>query len=451
MKKNVGGTWRRIRGLGIVRLPRVVLLAIALTVSAGIPLAIPGPASAQQPVNTDLTALEVAADQVFLPPTTTSVQAGTTQSGTRSWNFVLGNNSQTSVTNPTITIDSGLSPSLFPGVSSFPVIESQASLAPGDVFSAGPLQSDIPVDFTLGYGSTRTVSPGVIPVGGTQQTLTVTVTPIDPRYQSGGTPDSPFGIFNIIVDSQVPGVSVVSTTGPNNLNQGEQLQPITGPPGSLFAWQLGLTQTNKTYTFTAVLNVPNATGAPFTYSPGVSIDGGGTAFLCQACLGSAVTVADATLDGNVPGSGSATFSVAETSHTWTSAHSDAFDVFYQGTTQTPAFNFAGFFPPVDNPPTINTVQAGSAIPVKFSLGGDQGLNILAPGSPSSGQVACATGAPLDAIESTVTAGGSSLSYDSSTGQYVYVWKTYKSWAGTCRQLDVQLSDGSHHVADFEFH
>jgi len=335
MNKNVGGTWRRIHGLSIVRLPRVVLLAIALTVSAGIPLAIPGPASAQQPVNTDLTALEVATDNVFLPADATSAQAGTAQSGTRSWDFVLGNNSQTLVTNPTITIDSGLSPSLFLGVSSFPVIESQASLAPGDVFSAGPLQSDIPVNFTLGYGSTRTVSPGVIPVGGTQQTLTVTVTPIDPRYQSGGTPDSPFGIFNIIVDSQVAGVSVVSTTGPDNLNQGEQLQPITGPPGSLFAWQLGLTQTNKTYTFTAVLNVPNATGAPFTYSPGVSIDGGGTTFLCPACLGSAVTVADATLDGNVPGSGSATFSVAETNHTWTSSHSDAFDVFYQGTTPAP--------------------------------------------------------------------------------------------------------------------
>ena len=120
MKKNAGGTRRRIHGLGIVRLPRVVLLAIALTVSAGIPLAIPGPASAQQPVNTDLTALEVAADQVFLPPTTTSVQAGTTQNGTRLWDFFLGNNSSTPVTSPTITIDSGYSPSLFPGVSSFP-------------------------------------------------------------------------------------------------------------------------------------------------------------------------------------------------------------------------------------------------------------------------------------------------------------------------------------------
>lgn len=99
--------------------------------------------------------------------------------------------------------------------------------------------------------------------------------------------------------------------------------------------QLGLTQTNKTYTFTAVPNVPNATGAPFAYSPEVSIDGEGTAFLCQACLGSAVTITDATLDGNVPGSGSATFSVAETGLTWRVAHSDSFDVDYQGTTPAP--------------------------------------------------------------------------------------------------------------------
>jgi len=448
MKKNVGGTWKRIRGHGIVRLPRVVLLAIALTVSAGIPLAIPGPASAQQPVNSDLTALEVAADQVFLPPTTTSVQAGTTQNGTRSWDFFLGNNSSTPVTGPTVTIDSGYSPSLFPGVSSFPVTATQASLASGQQFSGGPLLSDIPVGFTPGYDSSRTVSPSTIPAGGTQQTVVITITPADARYTS---PPDGFAGFNIILGSGVPGVSLVSTTNPNNLDQGEDLQIITPPASGLFQWRLGFPQLNKQYKFTAVLNVPNPSGVPFEYQPDVSIRGEQQTNLCDACAGSAVTIKDATLNGSVPDSGGATFSVTETSHTWTSIHSDAFDVFYQGTTQTPTFNFAGFFPPVDNPPTINTVKAGSAIPVKFSLGGNQGLNILAPGSPSSGQIACATRAPLDAIETTVTAGGSSLSYDPSTGQYVYVWKTNKSWAGSCRQLDVQLSDGSHHTADFEFH
>jgi hypothetical protein len=50
----------------------------------------------------------------------------------------------------------------------------------------------------------------------------------------------------------------------------------------------------------------------------------------------------------------------------------------------------------------------------------------------------------------VTAGSSSLSYDATTDQYVYVWKTDKAWANTCRQLMVTLDDGSVHTAEFKF-
>ena len=39
--------------------------------------------------------------------------------------------------------------------------------------------------------------------------------------------------------------------------------------------------------------------------------------------------------------------------------------------------FTGFFSPVDNLPTVNVAKAGSTIPVKFSLGGNRGLGILA--------------------------------------------------------------------------
>src|SRR5439155_10377852 len=46
------------------------------------------------------------------------------------------------------------------------------------------------------------------------------------------------------------------------------------------------------------------------------------------------------------------------------------------------FNFTGFFQPVDNPPVYNRVKAGSGIPVKFSLGGDQGLDIFATDFPN---------------------------------------------------------------------
>jgi DNA-binding beta-propeller fold protein YncE len=119
-------------------------------------------------------------------------------------------------------------------------------------------------------------------------------------------------------------------------------------------------------------------------------------------------------------------------------------------TVTVQYNFAGFFPPVANLPALNMVQAGRAIPVKFSLSGNKGLGIFAVGSPSSGPIACNSSDPAILLEETVTAGGSSLSYDPITDQYIYVWKTEQGWAGTCRQLVVQLNDGSIHRANFKF-
>jgi hypothetical protein len=112
------------------------------------------------------------------------------------------------------------------------------------------------------------------------------------------------------------------------------------------------------------------------------------------------------------------------------------------------YDFSGFFPPVDNLPTLNSAKAGQAIPVKFSLGGNKGLNIFALGYPQSVQIACDTGAVLGNPEPTANPGGSSMSYGG--GQYNYVWKTEKAWAGQCRQLVVMLVDGTSHQANFKF-
>ena len=119
-------------------------------------------------------------------------------------------------------------------------------------------------------------------------------------------------------------------------------------------------------------------------------------------------------------------------------------------TVTVAYTFAGFFPPVDNLPAFNVVQAGRAIPVKFSLSGYKGLGIFAAGSPESGPIACNSSDPAVDLTETVNAGGSSLSYNPTTDQYNYVWKTEGSWVGTCRQLVVTLNDGSTHRANFKF-
>ena len=113
------------------------------------------------------------------------------------------------------------------------------------------------------------------------------------------------------------------------------------------------------------------------------------------------------------------------------------------------YNFNGFFQPVDNLPTLNTMTAGRGVAVKFSLSGYQGLNIIATGYPTSSAVACGSTAE-DAIEQTMTVGSSSLTYDASADQYIYVWKTDKPWAGTCRTLVIKLSDGTYHRANFKF-
>ena len=94
----------------------------------------------------------------------------------------------------------------------------------------------------------------------------------------------------------------------------------------------------------------------------------------------------------------------------------------------------------------NSAKAGSAVPVKFSLGGDRGLAILADGYPASVQVDCVTGARIGSSEPTASDDGLTFA----NGQYSYAWKTSKSWGGTCRQLQVLLVDGTLHTALFKF-
>lgn len=112
------------------------------------------------------------------------------------------------------------------------------------------------------------------------------------------------------------------------------------------------------------------------------------------------------------------------------------------------YDFTGFFSPVANPPTLNTVNAGKAVPVKFSLSGNKGLSIFAAGNPYSVPLNCNTGDPGVDVTETLNAGGSSLNY--TVDQYNYVWKTENSWVGTCRQLVLTLNDGSVHTANFKF-
>ena len=135
--------------------------------------------------------------------------------------------------------------------------------------------------------------------------------------------------------------------------------------------------------------------------------------------------------------------------TYAVSASFAGDVTYTAATRTGTLvvsAFTGFFSPVGNPPALNVVNAGSTVPIKFSLGGNRGLAILAPGSPRVLTIACGTGLPTGPVEPAASVGGG-LTFAS--GQYQFNWKTQKSWVG-CRQFELRLVDGSVHVANFKF-
>lgn len=237
--------------------------------------------------------------------------------------------------------------------------------------------------------------------------------------------------------------------------------------GSLACWGAGTTnsgiaphygqsappslQASQTIAFTSVPPSPALLGASYSVSAAGGSSGNPVLFssltptVCMpgSSVGNATTVAliavgTCTVAANQEGNGSY-LDAAQVEQT--------FAVTYQFGASTGG----GFAPPVSST-AFNAVRAGQSVPVKFDLGGDQGPDVLPAGSPTSAAIACATaGDPVNSLpEATLTAGASGLSYDVATGLYTYVWKTNKTWAGTCRRFTITLDDETEHSATFQF-
>jgi uncharacterized repeat protein (TIGR03803 family) len=114
------------------------------------------------------------------------------------------------------------------------------------------------------------------------------------------------------------------------------------------------------------------------------------------------------------------------------------------------FDFTGFLRPVRNPPVSNRVKAGRAVPLRFRLGGNQGLAVLAKGAPSVRTVPCDASAGVNKIRGASARRPGSLRYAATRGRYTYWWKADESWAGTCQELALELVDGTIHRAIFRF-
>jgi hypothetical protein len=111
--------------------------------------------------------------------------------------------------------------------------------------------------------------------------------------------------------------------------------------------------------------------------------------------------------------------------------------------------------PNDGPPAVNRRHAGTWVRIRFSVGGDFGMDILREGWPKARQVDCRTGDPVaGTLGSTHLPGTTGLRYEAQTGTYTYAWRVPAAWGGGpgggCREFLVKLDDGSVHSLDFRF-
>lgn len=287
---------------------------------------------------------------------------------------------------------------------------------------------------------------------------------------SGGLSDS--GSFNVtVVDTTAPTLTLpaditAEATGPSGANvtyvAATATDAVDGPltpscsavSGSTFA--LGTTTISCSATD---LSSNTATGSfdvtvQDTTAPTLTLPAGITAFASsnsQAVVTYSASASDL-VDGSVPVSclpvSGSTFSLGTTTVNC-SATDNAGNTANGSFNVTVVYSFTGFFRPIDNGEVLNQVKAGSSVPIKFSLNGNQGMSIFAIGFPKSISIPCNNLAPIDAVEEIGTPGSSGLSYDLLADQYNYVWKTEKAWMG-CRQLVVKLADGTEHRANFKF-
>ncbi|MFL6231257.1 MAG: HYR domain-containing protein [Pyrinomonadaceae bacterium] len=368
----------------------------------------------------------------------------------------------TDSTPPTISAPPDVSVNTGPGATSCDVVVSNAVLGSaiandncvvtvsrspsGNVFPVGT--TDVVWTATDSGGNTATATQHVTVVDNTAPVVTppaavtlftgsgatscsVTISNLDATLGTGSATDNCAGL-GAVTRSGVPsgGIFPIGTTTltysatDGHGNTGTATQTVTvvdnTPPTIVTPSNVTAILPANTTVQSMVVNYPAATAT-------------------DNCAGT-VTVSSSPASGSTFNVGTTTVTV-----TATDAHNNSATATF---TVTVLYPFTGFFSPVINLPTLNAVNAGRAIPVKFSLSGNRGLNIFAANSPSSGPFACGSTDPATDLTETLTAGSSSLTYD--TNQYIYVWKTDSAWAGTCRQLVLSLNDGSVYRANFKF-
>ena len=113
------------------------------------------------------------------------------------------------------------------------------------------------------------------------------------------------------------------------------------------------------------------------------------------------------------------------------------------------YGFEGFLPPVDNT-NLNLVKAGRLIPLKWRLTDANGASVtnLTAVQVSVTSLSCPSGTSTDTIEE--DAAGSSGLQNLGEGYYQFNWQTPKSYATSCKTMQLDLGEGIHRTARFSF-
>jgi hypothetical protein len=109
------------------------------------------------------------------------------------------------------------------------------------------------------------------------------------------------------------------------------------------------------------------------------------------------------------------------------------------------WQFGGFAGKNEARPSLTTAKAGANLNLRFTLDGDQGMEVIAAGYPRSGPYTCGGAPLLDATEPVT--GDANFA---GVGQYSFAWKTNKAWANSCRTFVLKLADGTYHYVDVFF-
>lgn len=110
------------------------------------------------------------------------------------------------------------------------------------------------------------------------------------------------------------------------------------------------------------------------------------------------------------------------------------------TTVTHTYSVVYDFTTLSAPAGKSSPKAGGAIPMWFSLDGISDPSVVRAIDSAS----CGSGT------FTPVAMNGPLRYDASSDRFMFVWKTDKAWAGSCRTLRVSLNDGTTHSLSFTF-